>query len=337
MTVSWINTLLHYGLFLLETITIVGAILITFGGLLSLKSQQKKSVKKIDVKQLNKHYQSLTSQLSAVILNDEEKRKLKKQVIAKQKSDKKQQKNAKTQKKIFVLDFTGDIKASAVESLREMITAVLTVVKSNDEVLLKLESAGGMVHSYGLAASQLQRIKEHGIKLTVVIDKIAASGGYMMACVADRIIAAPFAIIGSIGVVAQLPNFNKLLQKNDIDFEQITAGEHKRTLTLFGKNTKEDRDKFQEDVNQTHNLFKQFISKNRPQININKIATGEHWYATDAINLELVDHLQTSDSYLFAASKKSAVFELSIQHKPSIIEKFTKSVKSNLLSMQGVI
>ncbi len=213
MTAPWISTLLHYGLFLLETITIVSAVLLTFVGLLSIKGQQKKLQQKIDIQPLNEHYQELKIQLSTAILNKQEQKEFKKQLADQCKAEKKPLKTKSSQRKLFVINFSGDVRASAVSSLREIITGILTIAKPADEVLVKLESAGGLVHSYGLASSQLQRIKEHGIKLTVVIDKIAASGGYMMACVADQIIAAPFAVIGSIGVVAQLPNFNKLLKK----------------------------------------------------------------------------------------------------------------------------
>ena len=147
--------------------------------------------------------------------------------------------------------------AHEVESLREEITAIISIANpSKDKVLIRLESGGGVVHGYGLAASQLQRIKSAGIPLSVAIDKVAASGGYMMACVADEILAAPFAIVGSIGVIAQIPNFNKILKKNDVEFEQITAGEFKRTLTLFGENTDKAREKFREEIEQTHDLFK---------------------------------------------------------------------------------
>ena len=109
--------------------------------------------------------------------------------------------------------------------------------------------------AYGLAASQMQRIRDKKLKLTVCVDKVAASGGYMMAVVADKIIAAPFAVLGSIGVLAQVPNFHRLLKKHDVDFEMLTAGKYKRTLTMFGENTDKGREKFQEDIEDTHVLF----------------------------------------------------------------------------------
>ena len=212
--------------------------------------------------------------------------------------------------RLYVLNFDGDLKASAADNLREEISAVLSVARSGDEVLIRLESSGGMVHSYGFAASQLQRIRDAGIQLTVAVDKVAASGGYMMACVANRILAAPFAVIGSIGVLAQIPNFHRLLRKANVDFEQLTAGEYKRTLTLFGENTDADREKMQEDIDDTHLLFKEFVAEHRSQVEIDKVATGEVWFGERAIDRGLVDELQTSDSFVQACLPERDVFEI---------------------------
>ena len=210
------------------------------------------------------------------------------------------------------------ISASAVGHLREEITAVLTQATPNDEVLLKLESAGGMVHSYGLASSQLDRLRKKNVPLTVCVDKVAASGGYMMACVADKILAAPFAIIGSIGVVAQMPNFNKVLKKHDVEFELLTAGEHKRTLTMFGENTEKGREKFIEELEDTHQLFKDYVSTRRPQVDIEKIATGEIWFGSRAKDMALIDDIQTSDEYLVSRIEEADVFEVAYVFKKKL-------------------
>jgi len=223
--------------------------------------------------------------------------------------------------KVYVLSFDGNISASAVGHLREEVTAVLTQATPKDEVLLRLESAGGMVHSYGLASSQLDRLRKKNIPLTVCVDKVAASGGYMMACVADKILAAPFAIIGSIGVVAQMPNFNKVLKKHDVDFELLTAGEHKRTLTMFGENTDKGREKFVEELEETHQLFKDYVSTRRPQVDIDKIATGEIWYGARAQDMALIDDIQTSDEYLVSRIEEADVFEISYVFKKKLHER----------------
>ncbi len=225
---------------------------------------------------------------------------------------------------LFVLDFNGSIDAKEVASLREEITAILAVVKDKDEVLLRLESGGGMVHAYGLASSQLARIKSANIPLTIAVDKVAASGGYMMACIADKIISAPFAIVGSIGVIAQLPNFNKLLKKNDIEFEQLTAGEYKRTLTMFGENTDKARDKFKQELEETHGLFKDFIREYRPELELDKVATGEHWFGTQAKNLGLVDEIKTSDDLVVEACKDKNVLSVRYVQKKKISDKLSK-------------
>jgi serine protease SohB len=231
---------------------------------------------------------------------------------------------------LFVLDFKGDIRASATASLREEVSALLAVALDQDQVLLRLENPGGMVHEHGLAASQLVRIKQRGLRLLVAVDKVAASGGYLMACVADHIIAAPFAVVGSIGVLAQMPNFNRLLEDKGIDFEQLTAGRYKRTLTLFGKNTEEGREKLQEELEDVHELFKGQIQAYRPQVDIQTIATGEHWYGLRALDLKLVDEVRTSDDFLLAAAKERDLYHLSYKRRRSFPERLMGGVETLL-------
>ena len=228
----------------------------------------------------------------------------------------------KTNQKVYVLDFKGDTAASAVEHLREEITLILATAKAGkDRVVLRLESPGGMVHGYGLAAAQLVRLRDAGFQLSICVDKVAASGGYMMACIGSEIISAPFAVVGSIGVVAQVPNFNRLLKEKHIDFELYTAGQFKRTVTMFGENTDEGKAKFEEELQQTHNLFKHFVSKYRPQLNVEKVATGEHWYGQDALDLKLVDQLQTSDEFVLNLLPQHDVYVIETRKKPTLGEK----------------
>ena len=234
---------------------------------------------------------------------------------------KNKKKNTDNKQKVFVLDFDGDIKATAVKHLREEISTLISTANKGDEVVVRLESGGGLVHGYGLAAAQLARLKDAGFKLTVCVDKVAASGGYMMACVADNIVAAPFAIIGSIGVVSQLPNFHKWLKNHDVDYEMFTAGDYKRTVTMFGENDNEDRAKYQEELEQTHELFKHFVNRYRGMLDVDKVATGEHWYGEDALHLNLVDKLQTSDSYLLERMENNDVYALHSRQKPTLAEK----------------
>lgn len=234
------------------------------------------------------------------------------------------------QSRLFVIDFDGDVEASAVDNLREEITAIISAADPNDRVLVRLESPGGMVHAYGLAASQLSRIKAANLSLTIAVDQVAASGGYMMACVADYIIAAPFAVVGSIGVVAELPNFHRLLRHNKVDYEQHTAGEYKRTLTMFSENTDAAREKFKKELEETHDLFKQFITDNRPSLDIDKVATGEHWYGTQALALGLIDSIQTSDDFIVNAAKDGDVFEVSYVVKKPLADRLSFSINSAL-------
>ncbi len=228
----------------------------------------------------------------------------------------------KNNQKVYVLDFKGDTAASAVENLREEITLILATAKAGrDRVIVRLESPGGMVHSYGLAAAQLVRLRDAGFNLTICVDKVAASGGYLMACIANEIVSAPFAVVGSIGVVAQIPNFNRLLKEHHVDFELYTAGQFKRTVTMFGENTEEGKAKFEEELQQTHQLFKHFVEKYRPKLNIETVATGEHWYGEDAKGLNLVDKLQTSDEYILSLLPQHDVYVIQTRRKPSLGEK----------------
>lgn len=235
--------------------------------------------------------------------------------------------------RLFLLDFDGDLEASGVEALRREISALLTVASSRDEVLVRLESPGGLVHGYGLAASQLARIRRRDIPLTVAVDKVAASGGYMMACVANRILAAPFAVIGSIGVVAQVPNVHRLLKKNDVDFEVLTAGKYKRTLTVFGENTDEGRQKFVEDLEMTHDLFQAHIHQFRPELDVAAVATGEAWYGDDALARGLVDEILTSDDYLMAACGERDVFKLRWREDRKPLDKLLARAESALTAL----
>ncbi|HEB27810.1 MAG TPA: protease SohB [Porticoccus sp.] len=309
----------EYGLFLAKAITMVVGLLVVIATIVGLSSKIRKSARgELEVHRLNEDFEHMGNTLQVAMLNPAEQ----KQLAKEQKKEAKLRKKAISDKKrVFLLNFKGDMRASAATNLREEITAVLSQAKSEDEIVVRLESAGGMVHSYGLASSQLDRIKKQGIPLTVCVDKVAASGGYMMACVADKILAAPFSILGSIGVVAQLPNFNRLLKKHDIDVELHTAGEHKRTLTMFGENTDQDREKFVEDLEDTHQLFKDFVGQRRQQVDIDKISTGEIWLGTRAKEKGLVDELMTSDEYLVRLSSDADIYEVKYTHRKSLPEK----------------
>lgn len=321
--------LTDYGLFLAKTVTA----LIAFGVVISLiinasaKMRQSSDKGQLEIVKLNQQYEDMSEAMKLAMLDESAQKAAAKKI----RKEKKQQ--AKTKKKslataeaessdnpqrLFVIKFDGNISASEVTNLREEITAILTQASAEDEVVVKLESAGGMVHAYGLASSQLDRLRQRDIRLTICVDKVAASGGYMMACVADKILAAPFAMVGSIGVVAQMPNFNKLLKKHDVDYEVLTAGEHKRTLTLFGENTDKGRQKFIEDLEETHSLFKDYVAERRPQMDIAKIATGDVWYGAKALELALVDELKTSDEYLMQRVEDADVFEVSYKIKPKL-------------------
>lgn len=336
--------LYEYGLFFAKAITFVVAVFAIVSLISSLAMRNKKHDRgQFEVTRINEKYEHTRDMLRDAMLDDDALKQQHKEEKKKQKAEKAEKKKAakltekksgsaddktdaaegevQPKKRVFVLDFYGDIKASECDLLREEITAVLSQATEKDEVVVKVESGGGMVHSYGLASSQLARITQKKIPLTVCVDKVAASGGYMMACVANKIVAAPFAILGSIGVVASLPNFHKLLKKNDIDYEMFTAGEYKRTVTMFGENTEKGRAKFIEDLEDTHLLFKEFVSEHRPQVNIEAIATGEVWFGRRAKDVNLIDEIQTSDEYLLSQIDTADIFHVEYVFKKTLPEK----------------
>ena len=313
--------LADYGLFLLKVATIVIAIIVvmSFAAELGKRSQGDT----LEVEKLNDKYRELATALRSAVAGKGGARKVKKAAREQKKAE---DKSEHRRPRSYVIDFKGDLKASAAASLREEVTAILDVAEDGDDVIVRLENHGGVVHEHGLAASQLVRIRERGIGLIVCVDKVAASGGYLMACVADRIVAAPFAILGSIGVLAQIPNFNRALETHGVDFEEVTAGKYKRTVTMFGKNTDEDRAKLKADLEDVHELFKAAIVRYRPDLELDRVATGEHWYGTRALELGLADELKTSDELLAELGKERDLFRVAFKIKQPLQKRLMAGV-----------
>ncbi len=321
--------LLQYGLFLAEAVTVVAAAAAVIVVVAVVARQRGRSgTERLEVHDLGARYRELRQTLESGLLGAKERKATAK---ARKREAKARRKEGRSDRpRVFVLDFKGDMRASAVSSLREEVTAVLVHARPDDEVLVRLESAGGLVHDYGLAASQLMRVRERGIPLTVSVDRLAASGGYMMACVADRILAAPFAILGSIGVLAQIPNFHRLLDSHGIDFEQFKGGEFKRTVTMFGENTDADRAKLRQDIDELHDIFKRFVTEQRPGLDIDRVATGEHWLGRRARELGLCDELVTSDEYLLAANERADLFGVRFEVRKRLSTRLAESVAALL-------
>ena len=320
----------EYGLFLLKVMTIVIGIVIVMAA--GAAAGRKATQDHLEVENLNKKYHKTSAALRSAVMKKDERKK-------QGKRDKKQQKAEEkrgSRPRSFVIDFKGDLKASAVSSLREEVSAVLDVATPDDEVIVRLENPGGIVHEHGLAASQLARVREHDIPLVVCVDKVAASGGYLMACVASKIYAAPFAILGSIGVLAQLPNFNRLLDSHGIDFEQISAGKYKRTVTMFGKNTDEDRAKLKEELEDVHTLFKAAVGRYRAELDLEAIATGEHWYGTRALELGLADEILTSDELLLQRASERDLYHVSYKIKQPLQKRIMSNIDGTLEKVDAV-
>ncbi|MEC4724738.1 protease SohB [Shewanella sp. D64] len=328
--------LYEYGMFFAKAITVVLSIIAVVIVVLASAIKQKGGKGELRLTNLSEELKELQHDLKEDLYSKQQFKAYEKQLKADEKAKEKalkEQKELTIDPRVFVIDFKGSIDAHEVSSLREEISAIIAIAEPGDEAIVNVESGGGMVHAYGLASSQLDRLRQANINLTICVDKVAASGGYMMACVANKIYAAPFAIVGSIGVVAQVPNFNKLLKKHDIDYEQHTAGDFKRTLTVFGENTDEGREKFQQELEETHELFKEFIAHYRPDLDLAKVATGEHWYGQQAIELGLIDAISTSDDVILNLAKERTVIKVRYQLKKKFADKIAHAASLSVNSI----
>ncbi len=340
--------LYDYLVFLAQAATVVVAVLLVVSAIASASMRfQHRDHGHLEITKLNDRLNALKHTIQEALLDTASFKKERKQEAkaekraakaAKRKLAKGEAENVEgddgaDKRRVFVLDFHGDLQASGVKELSTEITAILTLARANDEVVVRVESPGGLIHSYGLAASQLDRIKKHGVPLVVVVDKVAASGGYLMAAVADKVIAAPFAVMGSIGVVAQIPNVHRLLKKHEVDVEVLTAGKYKRTLTVLGENTEEGRQKFMEELEDVHALFQEFVSNHRPQVDIETVATGETWYGQRAIEVKLIDEIGTSDEYLTNACETADVYAVRWVEQKKPLDRLIARVET---AMQGL-
>lgn len=323
----WETIFIEYGIFFLKIVTLLIAVLLLL--VLSTKMKSKQTDSQVTLTDLSEKLLDQQDHFEKELLD----KKAYKQLQEEREQENLDQETDKPIKRLFVLDFDGDIQAKEVDNLREEITAILTLASQGDEVLVRLESPGGLVYGYGLGASQLLRLKDKQIPLTISVDKVAASGGYLMAAVADRIVAAPFALVGSIGVVAEIPNIHRLLKKHEIDVDVMTAGKYKRTLTFMGENTAEGRDKFQEELNEVHHLFKDFVQENRPILDIEQVSTGETWYGTSAKKVHLVDEIATSDDLILNQIHERQVLLVKFEEKKSLINRIGVQVETSLSNL----
>ncbi|MGM0634233.1 MAG: protease SohB [Pseudomonadota bacterium] len=325
------DTLIDLIVFLLEVSILAVAVVAVVTAIMAagMRARREANRGNIVVTHLNREYERMRDTLRQQVYDRFAFRQLKKDEKRKRKAErqekKKQASHQKRDRSVFVINFKGDLAATQLESLRQEVSTILSLATDEDEVILRLESPGGMVHGYGLAASQLQRIRQRGVPLTICVDRMAASGGYMMACLADRLVAAPFAVLGSIGVLMQVPNFHRVLKNHDVEFEMITAGEFKRTLTLFGETTQKARNKVQEDVEEIHTLFKNWVSEYRPALDIDAVATGETWFGSQALENHLADEIGTSDDVIMKACETARVYEVRYEQRKNLGEKIGKT------------
>lgn len=321
--------LIEFFLFLSKALIILLGILAVIGFIFSQSVKSHSDLPHLELEKINETLASYAESLRKKVFDRKVLREFEK---SEKKKNKKKEKVNKP--KVYVIDFEGDIKASEVKNLRTEISTVLSVATKKDEIMVRVTSPGGMVHTYGLAAAQLLRIRQAGIPLCVAVDKVAASGGYLMACTANKIIASPFAILGSIGVLAQVPNFHRLLKKNDIDYQEFTAGDYKRTISLFGEITDKGKEKFTQQIEDTHDLFKSFVKEHRPIVDIEKVGTGEPWFGARALDHKLIDEIKTSDEYFFERLNTHEIIKIKMSEKKKFGEKIAEHLR---LAIEQVI
>src|SRR5512139_11640 len=314
----------NYALFLAEAVTLVLASVALVAGLAVLSRRKAKFPGQIEVTDINRQLEAAGDRIEAARLP----KKVHKALLKQRKAEHKARQQREAEPCTYLIDFKGDIRASAFVALREEVTAILQVARPGDDALLRLESPGGMVNRYGLAAAQLLRLRDARLPLTVMVDTVAASGGYLMAATADRIVASPFALVGSIGVIAQIPNFHRWLQARNIDWEQFTAGKFKRTVTVFGENTEAGRAKLREELEEIHARFRAFVHERRAQLDMDKVGTGEAWLGSQARELDLVDELATSGEIICAACQRGRVLQVSYQRRMTLPERVRMSAQA---------
>lgn len=305
-----------WGKYILNLLPQLAVIFIFFYGLWSLLSRKGKAQneQKIALKSYEKrYYEALTPQVREFVE--------KKDLTALKKAQKAAQKEKGSC--LYVIDFDGDMQASNTVQLAETTSCLLPLLRSTDKVLVRVKSSGGLVPHYGYAASQLSRLRSKA-SLTVAIDHIAASGGYLMACVAHEIIAAPFAIVGSIGVVGLVPNVHPLLKNHGIDVHEHTAGEYKRSLSPWAAVTPEKVQRYEHELSMTHELFQEFVQQYRPNLEPEVLQTGEYRYAARSVgDTGLVDKVQSSDDFIAEHLPKYHVIFVTCREEKSVWQRLS--------------
>ncbi len=235
--------------------------------------------------------------------------------------------------RLAVLRFQGlrDLNASGDQRLSEAIDEVLVNRDHFEEAVVIIDSPGGTTHGYGHAYALLERLSASGLKVTACIDRIGASGGYLMALPADRILAGPFAIVGSVGVVAGIPNVKRLLEEKGVSYRLFVAGDKKRVVHFADDDGPEVREYMDEKLAGIHTQFLQAVEKHRgDRVKLDEVRSGDHWSAEESVEkgLGLVDELQTSAEYLLERNREVAL--VMIERRVDITERFAGYLAARL-------
>jgi protease-4 len=221
-------------------------------------------------------------------------------------------------KAIAVIDVKGDILSSE---------KVVKEIEKYDEdssvraIVLRVNSPGG-----GIAQSQeiYKAVKEADKEIIASLGSVAASGGYYISCGADRIIANPGTITGSIGVITTFPKYHQLLKKIGVEWEVIKSGEHKDIGSPYRDMTVEEKRLFQDVIDDLFDQFVEVVSVERdiPKEEVLKLADGRIFSGNQAHELGLVDEIGTFSDAIRIAGERGG-----IEGKPRVIRPKKKEYK----------
>lgn len=303
---EFIMWLLSLGQHMLIFALLLLAVMIAFAllGLLSRKNAQARGNKQAAAHNLTKVHPDLVYNLRAALANQPARNKLSRARPA-------------SGKVTAVLRFEGDTMATGRQDFARMVDEVLHNKERIQRVIVVVNSPGGGVSVYGQMFAGMERMRNAGVDVTACVDTYAASGGYLMSVPAQRIIAAPFAMVGSIGVVSEFMNFNKLLRRLGVEPMTITAGELKRTVTPLSEVTEENKAAYKAQLEAIHRQFIAVVKKYR-EVDADRVCTGNHWTAAESVELKLnlVDGLATSQEYLFEANQTEDLVTISKLQNP---------------------
>ena len=188
------------------------------------------------------------------------------------------------------------IRATALDVISYISKRIREAAKEDKvkAIVLDINSPGGTVASVQDIYSEILQAKEKGKKVVALFRDVAASGAFYIAMAADKIVAEPGTITGSVGVIMQAGNVSKLFDKIGIDVTPITSGQHKDIGSAYREMTPEEKAILQDMVNDTYSQFFNVVRKGRPEVKPADLVTytdGRVFTGNQAFKLGFIDKL----------------------------------------------